>query len=127
VPESVDALRSRIGRRANDASLLAALVDAFVARVGAVPEEELARLDAPIPSAAERERQRRLRKRLTLWRAEEVKTRNVGETAVLPGHLADRLAADPASLRVRGETLSGMGRRRFERYGDTLLRILEEP
>lgn len=127
IPESVDALRARIGRRANDASLLAALVDAFARRDEAIPEEETARLDAPLPSAPERERLKRVRKRLTGWRAEEAKTRGVGETAVLPGHLADRLAADPASLRARGETLSGMGRRRFERYADVLLRLLEEP
>jgi ribonuclease D len=127
VPESVEAIRARIGRRANDASLLAALVDAFAARDAAVPEEELARLDAPIPSSAERERQKRVRKRLTGWRAEEAKARGVSETAIVPGHLADRLSVDPASLRARGETLSGMGRRRFERYGDTLLRLLEEP
>ena len=127
VPESVDAMRLRMGRRANDASLLAAFVDAFVSRDTVLPDEEIARLDAPNPSAAERERVKRVRKRLTGWRAEEAKSRGVGETAVLPGHLADRLAAAPASLRARGETLSGMGRGRFARYGDTLLRLLEEP
>lgn len=127
VPESVEAMRGRIGRRANDASLFAALVDAFVARDTAIPEEEIARLDAPIPSSAERERQKRVRKRLTGWRTEEAKARGVGETAVLPGHLAERLSVDPASLRARGETLTGMGHRRFERYGDMLLRLLEEP
>ena len=127
IPASVDTLKSSMGRRANDASLLTALVDAFVARDTCVPADELARLDAPIPSSAERERQKRVRKRLVGWRAHEAKTRGVGEIAVLPGHVADRLAADPACLRVRGDALSGMGRRRFERYGETLLRLLEEP
>jgi ribonuclease D len=126
VPSGPTELLDRIGRRRNDPSLVDALVDALAQRDRPIPDDEIARLEAPIPSAAERERAKVRRKRLVAWRNDEAKARGVGETAVLPGHVADRLAADPSCLREAPETLSGMGQRRWERYGTTLCKLLED-
>jgi ribonuclease D len=124
-PRGIDELRSRLGRRAADASLLTALVDALARADEPVPDRELERLDAPVPSAAERERAKQLRKRLVAWRTSEARARGVGESAVLPGHLADRLASDPSCLHNGPDALPAMGRRRFDRYADTLRQLLE--
>jgi len=126
IPVDREDLTGRLGRRAKDSSLLAVLLDAFAQRDTPIPEIETARVDAPIPSAAERERAKKRRKRLTEWRAGEAKARGVGEIAVMPGHLADRLSASPPRLREELEAFSGMGRRRAERYGDVLLALLED-
>ena len=126
VPTSVAELGDRMGRRVRDAPLVEALAAALDGAQVPVPDAELAQLDAPVPTSAERERAKRLRKRLVAWRDAEAERRGVGGAAVLPGHLADRLAGDPGCLRQGPELLSGMGTRRWQRYGDALRSILED-
>ncbi len=126
VPSDPDDLRYRLGRREKDSALVAALVDAFELRATPIPAEESAKLDTPVPSSGERERLKKRRKKLTDWRAQEAKERGVGEIAILPGHLADRLSASPPRLREELEAFSGMGQRRAARYGDALLALLED-
>lgn len=126
VPTDASELRSRLGRRASDAPLVSALVAALQEHEAPIPDDELARLEAPIPSASERERAKALRKRLVAWRQGEAKSRGVGETAILPGHLADRISSEPSCLREAPEALTGMGQRRWERYGTTLRKLIED-
>jgi ribonuclease D len=125
IPRDAAEIRARLGRRANDGALTGALVEALSRSGDVVPDIEIARLEAPAPSAAERERAKVRRKRIVGWRGEEAKARGVGDTAVLPGHLADRIASDPSCLHGDPAALSGMGRRRWERYADTLRTLLE--
>ncbi len=90
-----------------------------------VPSDELAILFPPAPPAREREMRKHREAQLMAWRKQEAARREVNPQVVLPGHclrdLAGRAPQDESGLRA----IPGLGEKRLERYGSTLLELLD--
>ena len=115
--------------RLDSVNVALALLEAV--RVG-VGEGELgpadrAWFDAPkLPPLAIKARRDR-ESRLSAWRKAEAKARGVNEQVVLPGHCASEIVGlEVRNMDALGR-VGGMGAFRLARYGDAILRTLDEP
>ena len=130
-PASLDEL-SKIrgamgGRRAR--SIASDLLDAVTAGIedGAIPDEDRVWFEKPrVPGALLRGRRAR-EQRLTKWRKDEAKLRDVDEQVILPGHCLQGLA-DLEDITVEGVAgVPGIGAFRAQRDGAALLVVLSAP
>jgi len=110
--------------RVGEALLLAVLEGQ---RDGALSPEDAAWFEHPkLPGGVVKTRRDR-ESRLSAWRKAEATARGVHEQVVLPGHCASEITgANPGDLDALSR-VGGIGPFRVTRYGDAILKCLEEP
>jgi ribonuclease D len=111
--------------RALAADVLAAVEAGLVANE--IPASDTKWLERPrVPGSVAKARRAR-EQRLTKWRREEAKKREVDEQVVLPGHCLQDLADIDAPSMASLSAVPGIGAFRVERDGYALLAVLQEP
>ncbi len=124
-PATLALLRRTRGAPSSDAvaeEMVRAVIDGLAA--GAIPEDERAWFERPRPPREEIDARRQRESRLTAWRREEAKRRQVDEQVVLPGHCVREIAEHAVERAEDLARVAGLGEFRVVRDGEAIVRAL---
>lgn len=91
---------------------------------GAIPETDRVWFERPRLPAAQARARRAREQRLSAWRREEAKRREVDEQIVLPGHCAKEIVERDVETLDQLAEVAGIGDFRVERYGAQIIAAL---